>query len=64
MAVMQDPQHNFLAAYTQAMEKYRNAQGLGSNSVQPAVATIPTGPTPAEAVGQAMGLAPADATMH
>jgi len=64
MAVMQDPNHNFLSAYTQALEKYRNAQGLASGSVQPAVATAPAvasepaGPTPAEAVGQAMSLTP------
>jgi hypothetical protein len=54
-AVMQDPQHNFLTAYTQALDKYRSAQRLADETagasaaaptslMQPAAAVVPADP--------------------
>jgi hypothetical protein len=70
MSVAQDPAHNFLSAYTQALDKYRNAQKLAASPIQPATSIItgkpdPTPATPAVATGDdAIGSSSDDETMH
>ncbi len=63
-AVQNDPQHNFLTAYTQALDKYRNAQRLaaqnaGTDPSAPALLQPAAAMTPADAVSSAMGHEPA-----
>lgn len=68
LAVQQDPQHNFLTAYTQALDKYRNAQRLAASPIQPATSIVTGKPDPAPATviddGAAPVAAPADVTVH
>jgi hypothetical protein len=66
LAVAQDPQHNFLTAYTQALDKYRHAQQLAASPIQPATSIVTGKPDPAPEAATDEGAMPepAAATVH
>ncbi|HEY1722625.1 MAG TPA: hypothetical protein VGG27_15380 [Magnetospirillaceae bacterium] len=61
-AVQQDPQHNFLSAYTQALDKYRSAQRLAAQNSDPANGVAADGSAPTALLQPASAVAPVDPT--